>query len=56
MGCRSVGELLMALSTSLVAVCCSRASFFSLNSLMFSMVIAAWSAKVLTRLICRYHR
>ncbi len=36
----------MTCSTSAVAVCCSSASFVSLNSRTFSMAITAWSAKV----------
>ncbi len=52
-GCTSVGDWLITLRISLVAVCCSRASVrsaflacSSLSSRAFSMAIAAWSAKV----------
>ena len=55
----SVGEDAITRSTSLVAVCCSRASVrsrlrscSSLNNRTFSMAITAWSAKVLSRAIC----
>ena len=44
-GPTSASELLMARSTSDVAVCSSSASFVSLNSRTFSMAITAWSAK-----------
>ena len=49
----------MTFNTSLVAVCCSRASVRSrfracnsLNSRTFSIAITAWSAKVLSSAIC----
>jgi hypothetical protein len=45
-GRTSVGELDITRRISLVAVCCSSASFVSLNSRTFSMAMAAWSAKV----------
>ena len=45
-GCTSVSELLMTFRISAVAVCCSSASFVSLNSRTFSIAITAWSAKV----------
>ena len=58
-GCRFVGELLMTFKISAVAVCCSSASVTSalracssLNSRTFSIAITAWSAKVLSSLIC----
>ncbi len=38
---------------SAVAVCCSSASFVSLNSRTFSMAMTAWSAKVRRRSISR---
>ena len=47
-GCTSVGDLAITRRISAVAVCCSSASFVSLNSRTFSMAITAWSAKVLT--------
>ena len=37
---------------SAVAVCCSSASFVSLNRRTFSMAMTAWSAKVLSSAIC----
>ena len=43
-GAASATELLMTLSTSAVAVCCSSASCVSLNSRTFSIAITAWSA------------
>ena len=46
----SVAELLMTCSISAVAVCCSSASFVSLNRRTFSIAITAWSAKVLQQL------
>ena len=53
-GWRSVGERLMTLRISLVAVCCSSASFglSSWNSRTFSMAITAWAAKVSRSSIC----
>ena len=45
-GCTSVGEPLMTCRISAVAVCCSSASFVSLNSRAFWIAITAWSAKV----------
>ena len=51
-GCTSVGEPLMTLRISAVAVCCSSDSLVSLNSRTFSIAITAWSAKVLSRSIC----
>jgi len=51
-GCTSAGELEMTRSTSLMAVCCSRASFVSLNSRAFSMAMTAWLANVPSRVIC----
>ncbi len=47
-GWTSVGEREMTRRISLVAVCCSRASFVSLNNRTFSMAMTAWSAKVLS--------
>ena len=44
----SATELLMTCSTSAVAVCCSSASFVSLNRRTFWIAITAWSAKVLS--------
>ena len=44
-GCTSVGDLEMTRRISAVAVCCSSASFVSLNRRTFSMAITAWSAK-----------
>jgi hypothetical protein len=41
----SVGELEMTRRISPVAVCCSRASFVSLNKRTFSIAITAWAAK-----------
>ena len=38
---------------SAVAVCCSRASFVSLNNRTFSMAMTAWSAKVCSSATCR---
>ena len=56
-GCRSNGERLMTLSTSLVAVCCSSDSVSSRvractssNSRVFSMAITAWSGEGLQQL------
>ena len=56
---RSVGELAMTRSTSLVAVCCSSDSARSLlrdssssKSRVFSMAITAWSANVSSSAIC----
>src|SRR5205085_2523594 len=46
-GPTSVGELLTTRRISLVAVCCSSASFVSLKSRAFSIAITAWSAKAL---------
>ena len=37
---------------SLVAVCCSSASFVSLNSRTFSMAMTAWAAKVWSSSTC----
>ena len=51
-GCRSVGELAITRRISAVAVCCSSASFISLNSRTFSMAMTAWSAKVWSSAIC----
>jgi len=51
-GCTSVGELEITRRISAVAVCCSSASFVSLNNRTFSMAITAWSANVVTRPIC----
>ena len=58
-GWTSVGELLITLRISLVAVCCSSASVSSrlrasssLNRRTFSMAITAWSAKVWSSAIC----
>ena len=55
----SVGELEITRRISLVAVCCSSASVrsrfrasSSAKSRTFSMAMTAWSAKVLSRLIC----
>ena len=45
-GAVSATELLITCSTSAVAVCCSSASFVSLNKRTFSIAITAWSAKV----------
>ena len=42
-------ELLIACSTSAVAVCRSRASLVSLNRRAFWIAITAWSAKVRSR-------
>jgi hypothetical protein len=42
----------MTFRISAVAVCCSSASFVSLNRRTFSMAIAAWSAKVFSSEIC----
>jgi hypothetical protein len=44
-GCTSVGELLITLRTSAVAVCLSSASFVSLNRRTFSIAITAWSQR-----------
>src|SRR5262249_47202786 len=58
-GCKLPVVVLMTLSTSDVAVCCSSASdtsrvraCTSSNSRTFSIAITAWSAKVVTRSIC----
>ena len=51
-GCRSVGELAITRRISAVAVCCSSASFVSLNRRTFSIAITAWSAKVSSSPIC----
>ena len=51
-GWRSVGELAITRRISAVAVCCSSASFVSLNSRTFSMAITAWTAKVSSSSIC----
>jgi hypothetical protein len=48
----SVGELLMTLRISAVAVCRSSASLVSLNRRTFSIAITAWSAKVFSSAIC----
>ena len=48
-GCASVVDLLMTVSTSAVAVCCSNASCVSLNNRTFSMAITAWCANVCKR-------
>ena len=45
-GCGSSIERLTTRNTSAVAVCCSNASFVSLNSRAFWIAITAWSAKV----------
>ena len=37
---------------SLIAVCCSSASFVSLNRRTFSIAIAPWSANVLSSATC----
>ena len=50
-GCTSVGDSLMTLRISAVAVCRSSASLVSLNRRTFSIAITAWSAKVLSRAI-----
>ena len=42
----------MTLSTSAVAVCCSKDSLSSLSSRAFSIAITAWSAKVVSSSIC----
>jgi hypothetical protein len=42
-GSSSPGELLMTLSTSEVAVCCSKDCFSSLSSLVFSIATTAWA-------------
>ena len=47
-GCTSSGELEITRRISLMAVCCSRPSFVSLNRRTLSMAIAAWRAKVST--------
>jgi hypothetical protein len=52
-GSRSKVVRLIALSTSAVAVCCSSASFVSLNRRTFWIAIAAWSPKVRSRAISR---
>ena len=51
---RGVGDraAMIAASTSPDAVCCSSASFVSLNRRTFSIAIAAWSANVSTSAIC----
>ena len=41
----------MTFNTSLMAVCCSRASFVVLKSRTFSIAMTAWSAKVSTNWI-----
>ena len=51
-GWTSVGELEITRRISLVAVCCSSASFVSLKSRTFSMAITAWAAKVWSSAIC----
>ena len=58
-GASSPCELVITLSTSEVAVCCSSASASSRvracsssNSRTFSIAITAWSAKVVTSSIC----
>src|SRR5215510_579130 len=51
--CRSKVDRLMILSTSAVAVCCCSDSRSSLSRRVFSMAMAAWSAKVWSRAICR---
>ena len=45
-GAVSATELLIACSTSEVAICCSSASLVSLNRRTFSIAITAWSANV----------
>ena len=50
-GAVSATELLMTCSISAVAVCCSSASFVSLNSRAFSIAITAWSANVFSNAI-----
>ena len=51
-GCTSFGDWLITRRISAVAVCCSKASFVSLNSRTFSIAITAWSAKVCRSAIC----
>ena len=51
-GWRSVGELEITRRISAVAVCCSSASFVSLNRRTFSIAITAWSAKVWSSAMC----
>jgi hypothetical protein len=48
-GCTSVGEPEITRRMSAVAVCCSSASFVSLNRRTFSMAMTAWAAKVSRR-------
>ena len=52
-GCASVCDWLITRRISLVAVCCSSASFVSLNRRTFSIAITAWSAKVWSSATCR---
>jgi hypothetical protein len=47
-GCVSLIDALITRRSLAVAVCCSSASFVSLNKRTFSMAITAWSAKVLS--------
>ena len=47
-GCTSVGEPEITRRISLIAVCCSSASFVSLNRRTLSIAIAAWRANVST--------
>jgi len=51
-GPRSPGDELITWRTSAVAVCWSRASRVSAMSRAFSIAMTAWSAKILSRLIC----
>jgi hypothetical protein len=51
-GCTSVGDRLITPKISAVAICCSNASFVSVNSRTFSMAMTAWSAKVWSNAIC----
>jgi len=50
-GCMSVGELEMTRRISAMAVCCSSASFVSLNNRAFWIAITAWSANVFSSAI-----
>ena len=52
-GCAVGTELLITLSTSADAFCCSSASLVSLNRRTFSIAITAWSAKVCSSSIWR---
>ena len=51
-GCMSVGELLMTLRISAVAVWRSSDSLVSLKSRTFSIAITAWLAKLSTSATC----